>query len=72
MKELTLSQDRKFALASIFILGVAAGIPIVLILSTLSIWLKELGISKTAIGLFSLATITLYLKISLVAFYRWY
>ena len=40
----------------IFILGIASGIPIVLILSTLSIWLVGLGISKTAIGLFALTT----------------
>lgn len=47
---------------NIFMLGIASGIPIVLILSTLSIWLKEIGTSKTIIGLFALTTMPYTLK----------
>lgn len=47
---------------NIFILGIASGLPLALILSTLSIWLQELGISKTAIGLFAFVTSPYSLK----------
>ena len=47
---------------NIFILGIASGLPLALILSTLSIWLKELSISKTSIGLFALSTTPYALK----------
>jgi PAT family beta-lactamase induction signal transducer AmpG len=43
-------------LARIFVLGIASGLPIVLVLSSFSIWLLELSVSKTTIGLFALAT----------------
>lgn len=38
-------------LASVFFLGFASGLPFLMILSTLSIWLAEVGVSKTMIGL---------------------
>ncbi len=38
----------------ILFLGFSSGLPLLLTFSTLSIWLKELGVSKTAIGLFAL------------------
>jgi PAT family beta-lactamase induction signal transducer AmpG len=39
---------------AILCLGFSSGLPFLLILSTMSLWLKDEGISKTAIGLFSL------------------
>lgn len=41
----------------IFLFGFASGIPFLLILSTLSVWLAEVGISKTVIGLLAWASI---------------
>ena len=38
----------------IFLLGFASGLPFLLIGSTLSAWLSEVGVSKTSIGLFAL------------------
>src|SRR5690606_32291214 len=35
-------------------LGFSSGLPLLLTLSTLSVWLAEEGVSKTAIGLFAL------------------
>lgn len=43
-------------IVAIFFLGIASGIPLALVLSTLSVWLTEEGISKTAIGLFAVVT----------------
>ena len=39
---------------AIMFLGFSSGLPLLLTFSTLSIWLKEVGVSKTAIGLFAL------------------
>ena len=47
---LAVYRDRRFAV--IFALGVASGLPASLVFSTLSIWLREEGLSRTAIGLF--------------------
>jgi len=52
--------DRR--ILSIFFLGFSSGLPFLLTLSTLSIWLKESGISNTIIGLFVLATLPYTLK----------
>lgn len=38
----------------IFLLGVSSGLPSPLVFGTLSIWLKELGLTRTSIGVFSL------------------
>lgn len=38
---------------SVFLLGFASGLPFLLILSTLSVWLSESGVSKTMIGIFA-------------------
>ena len=51
-----------FNLIRIFILGIASGLPIVLVLSSFSVWLVELDISKTTIGLFALATVPYSIK----------
>ncbi len=40
---------------SILFLGFSSGVPLALTFSTLSVWLEEAGVSKTAIGLFALA-----------------
>ena len=47
-------RDRRMAV--ILILGFASGLPAPLVYSNLSIWLADSGISRTEIGLFSLAT----------------
>ena len=46
-----------YVLFIIFLFGILSGIPFLLILSTLNVWLLEVGFNKTQIGLFSLATI---------------
>lgn len=38
----------------VLVLGFASGLPLLLTISTLSVWLKEAGVSKTEIGLFAL------------------
>jgi MFS transporter, PAT family, beta-lactamase induction signal transducer AmpG len=43
-------------------LGISSGLPILLIGSTLSLWLKEVGVSLTAIGLFSWTLLPYKLK----------
>ncbi len=47
---LAVYRDRRFAV--IFALGVASGLPTSLVFATLSIWLREEGLSRTTIGLF--------------------
>ena len=43
--------------------GFSAGLPFLLVFSTLSIWLRELGLSRTAIGLISWIGITYSIKV---------
>lgn len=49
-------------LYSIFFFGFSSGIPFLLILSTLSIWLSEAGISKTTIGLLAWVSVPYTIK----------
>ena len=42
-------------MATIFVFGMASGLPSSLVFATLSIWLREEGISRTAIGLLGIA-----------------
>jgi PAT family beta-lactamase induction signal transducer AmpG len=49
---LTLYSNPK--IIAVFFLGLASGLPLALVLSTLSIWLTEQGVSRTAIGLFAM------------------
>jgi PAT family beta-lactamase induction signal transducer AmpG len=46
----------------ILFLSFSSGLPFLLTLATLHVWLKEVGLSKTAIGLFALVTIPYSLK----------
>lgn len=46
--------DRR--ILSIFLFGFSSGLPFLLTLSTLTIWLKESGVNNTTIGLFVIAT----------------
>jgi PAT family beta-lactamase induction signal transducer AmpG len=48
---------------SMLLLGFAAGLPFLLVFSTLSRWLAEVGISRTVIGFFSWVGITYSIKI---------
>ena len=47
---------------AVFFLGISSGLPLSLVLSTLSIWLAEEGVSKTAIGFFVVITTPYALK----------
>jgi PAT family beta-lactamase induction signal transducer AmpG len=47
---------------SVFFLGFASGLPFLLILSTLSVWLAEVGISKTMIGLLAWVSVPYSIK----------
>src|SRR3990167_4635791 len=46
----------------IFFLGFSSGLPLLLVFSTMSVWLKVEGVSLTAIGLFSLVRTPYALK----------
>jgi MFS transporter, PAT family, beta-lactamase induction signal transducer AmpG len=53
-------RDRR--ILAIALLGFSSGLPLLLTLSTLSIWLAESGVTKTAIGLFGLVGLPYTLK----------
>lgn len=57
---LSYSQPRVLAL---FFLGFAAGLPYLLVFSTLSAWLTEAGVSRATIGFFSWVGITFSIKV---------
>ena len=38
---------------TMFFMGVSAGLPLILVFTTLSVWLRDVGVSRTAIGFFS-------------------
>ena len=44
-------------------LGFAAGLPFLLVFSTLSAWLRDVGIARTTIGFFSWVGITYSIKV---------
>jgi PAT family beta-lactamase induction signal transducer AmpG len=46
----------------VLFLSFSSGLPFLLILATLHVWLKEVGVSKTTIGLFALVTLPYSLK----------
>ena len=48
---------------ALLFLGFSAGLPFLLVFSTLSAWLTEAGVSRTAIGLFSWVGITYSIKV---------
>src|SRR5574337_448190 len=52
--------DRRLLI--VFLLGFASGLPLLLTLSTLSIWLTEEGVSLTDIGLFAMVGMPYTLK----------
>ncbi len=47
---------------AILFLGLASGLPLALVMSTLSVWLTEAGVTRTAIGLFAAVTTPYALK----------
>ncbi len=53
----------KRQVVSMLFLGFAAGLPFLLVFSTLSRWLAEVGISRTVIGFFSWVGITYSIKV---------
>ncbi len=54
---------RRPQVLSMLLLGFAAGLPFLLVFSTLSRWLAEAGISRTVIGFFSWVGITYSIKV---------
>ena len=38
---------------TMFFMGISAGLPLILVFTTLSVWLRDVGVSRTAIGFFS-------------------
>ncbi len=52
LKNFSIYTDKK--LLVIMLLGFSSGLPLLLTLSTLSVWLVEIGITKTTIGFFAL------------------
>lgn len=52
--------DRR--ILSIFLFGFSSGLPFLLTLSTLTLWLKECGVNNKTVGLFVIATIPYTLK----------
>jgi PAT family beta-lactamase induction signal transducer AmpG len=53
-------RDRRFAL--MLALGFSSGLPFLLIFSTQSAWLREAGVSRSAIGLMSYAALAFTFK----------
>ena len=52
--------DRR--IVTVFALGFASGLPLLLTFSTLSVWLTEVGVTRTMIGLFAMVGIPYSLK----------
>lgn len=50
-------EDMVFRVIRLALLGFSAGVPILLIFSTLSLWLREAGVSKSAVTFFSWAAL---------------
>ncbi|KJS03952.1 MAG: MFS transporter, partial [Gammaproteobacteria bacterium BRH_c0] len=48
---------------ALFFLGFSAGLPLLLVFSTLSAWLTEEGVSRTAIGFFGWVGVTYSIKV---------
>src|SRR5690606_6001700 len=61
-REAALTYTRPRVVAMIF-LGFSAGLPCLLVFSTLSAWLRDVGIERTTIGFFSWIGITYSIKI---------
>ncbi len=47
---------------AVFFLGISSGFPLALVLATLTYWLSKLGIQKSTVGLFALATVPYAIK----------
>ena len=67
-----LSDILQFRLWIIFFLSFSSSIPFLLILSTLSVWLTEAGVSKTQIGIFSWVTVSYAFKLFLAPLFDHY
>jgi PAT family beta-lactamase induction signal transducer AmpG len=57
LSNVELAQWREPRIFTLFFLGFSAGLPILLIFSTLSLWLGEAGVSKSAVTYFSWAAL---------------
>ena len=52
-----LASDRDRRIVAIFFLGISSGLPLALVLGTLSIWMAREGVDKTTVGLLSAVTL---------------
>jgi MFS transporter, PAT family, beta-lactamase induction signal transducer AmpG len=59
----TLAAFRERPVITIFLLGYAAGVPLMIVLSTSGFWLREIGVSRTAIGFLVWASFPWALKV---------
>ncbi len=69
---ISLVLDRRFR--AIFLFGIASGLPSSLVFATLSIWLREEGVSRTSIGLIGAAATPYainFLWAPLLDYFRW-
>ncbi len=48
---------------AMFFLGFSAGLPLILVFSTLSAWLRDVGVTRTAIGFFSWVALAYSIKV---------
>ena len=60
LKNFSIYTNKKLLI--IMFLGFSSGLPLLLTLSTLSVWLVEIGITKTTIGFFALVGLPYSLK----------
>ena len=60
LKNFSIYTNKKLLI--IMLLGFSSGLPLLLTLSTLSVWLVEIGITKTTIGFFALVGLPYSLK----------
>ena len=60
LKNFSIYANKK--LLVIMLLGFSSGLPLLLTLSTLSVWLVEIGVTKTTIGFFALVGLPYSLK----------
>lgn len=58
----SLASYRDRRIIAIFFLGISSGLPLALVLGTLSIWMAREGVDKTTVGLFSAVTLPYSLK----------
>ncbi len=59
----TLAAFKEKPVITMLFLGYSAGVPLMLVLATIGFWLREMGVSRTAIGFFSLVGLAYAVKV---------